>query len=307
MKDKKELFFKNNFNILLLAMICTILWGSAFPAVKIGYDLFNIEGSDIFSKVLFAGYRFFLAGVITIIISSLISKKFLMPKVNEIKGITILGIIQTTLQYIFFYIALANTTGVKGSIINSMGTFFAVILAHFLYKNDKMTKGKAIGCIIGFIGVFIVNYNSKGFDGHFSLMGDGLMILAAVCFAVGSIVSKHYVKNINTMTLTGYQLLVGGGALIIISKLFNASLKFASLNSIMLLFYLAFLSAVAFTLWTMLLKYNSVGKITIYNFLVPVFGAVLSSIFLKESILELRYLISLVLVCTGIYIVNKQN
>ncbi|MDD6795816.1 MAG: DMT family transporter [Clostridiaceae bacterium] len=307
MNNKKEIFFSKNINILILAIICTMLWGSAFPAVKIGYELFNIETTDLMSKILFAGYRFFLAGIITIIISSIISKKIVYPKLKELKAISILGLIQTTIQYIFFYVALANTSGVKGSIINSMGTFIAVILAHFIFKNDKLNPIKCIGCIVGFIGVFIVNYSSTGFSGNFSLAGDGLMILAAASFAIGSIISKKYAKSINSMTLTGYQLLIGGAVLIIIGVLTGSSLNFVSYESLLLLIYLATLSAVAFTLWTILLKYNSVGKITIYNFLVPVFGSSLSAIFLGESILEIKYLISLVLVCIGIYIVNKEN
>lgn len=307
MNNKKEIFFKKNVNILILAIICTILWGSAFPGVKIGYELFDIETTDLMSKILFAGYRFFLAGIMTILISSLISKKFLLPKKEEIKAISVLGLVQTTIQYIFFYVALANTTGVKGSIINSMGTFIAVILAHFIYQNDKLNMHKSIGCVIGFIGVFIVNYSANGFSGSFTFSGDGLMILAATSFAVGSIISKKYARTINSMVLTGYQLLIGGAILIVVAKLSGISLKFSSSASVLLLTYLAALSAVAFTIWTILLKYNSVGKITVYNFLVPVFGSFLSAIFLGESILEFKYLVSLILVCMGIYIVNKEK
>jgi drug/metabolite transporter (DMT)-like permease len=75
----------------------------------------------------------------------------------------------------------------------------------------------------------------------------------------------------------------------------------------MLLFYLALLSSVAFALWTILLKYNRVGMVTIFNFLVPIFGAILSAIFLGESILEWKNVIALVLVCTGIFLVTKES
>ena len=56
-----------------------------------------------------------------------------------------------------------------------------------------------------------------------------------------------------------------------------------------------------------MLKYNRVGEVTVFNFLIPVFGAILSAIFLGESILELKYMVALVLVCTGIYLVTKTS
>ena len=71
--------------------------------------------------------------------------------------------------------------------------------------------------------------------------------------------------------------------------------------------YMALLSSVAFTLWTTLLKHNRVGKISVYNFLVPVFGTILSALFLGESIWSWQNILALVLVCAGIYIVNRKK
>ena len=61
-----------------------------------------------------------------------------------------IGIFQTTLQYIFFYIGMANTTGVKGSVINASNAFVSIIVAHFLVKGERMTWKKGVGCILGF-------------------------------------------------------------------------------------------------------------------------------------------------------------
>ena len=69
---------------------------------------------------------------------------------------------------------------------------------------------------------------------------------------------------------------------------------------------MAFLSAAAFTVWTMLLKYNPASKIAVYNFLIPIFGTTFSVMFLNESIFNLRSLLALILACAGIYIVNKE-
>ncbi len=59
-----ERFYQNTAVRVFLALVCCALWGSAFPCVKIGYEMFQVEGSG--SQILFAGYRFFLAGVLTL-------------------------------------------------------------------------------------------------------------------------------------------------------------------------------------------------------------------------------------------------
>ena len=71
--------------------------------------------------------------------------------------------------------------------------------------------------------------------------------------------------------------------------------------------YLALLSSVAFTLWTILLKYNQIGRICIYNFVIPVSGIFLAGIVLHEDIWHLRYFGALLLVTAGIIIVNKTT
>lgn len=68
----------------------------------------------------------------------------------------------------------------------------------------------------------------------------------------------------------------------------------------------ALLSAAAFALWAALLKYNPVTKVAVFNFLVPVFGALLSALFLGETVLQWRNALALVLVCAGIWLVTTQ-
>jgi drug/metabolite transporter (DMT)-like permease len=109
----------------------------------------------------------------------------------------------------------------------------------------------------------------------------------------------------DVMVMTGYQLGFGGIVLLAMGYAAGATLREFTPGSATLLGYLAVLSAVAFTLWSLLLKYNQVGKVTVFNFLVPVFGAALSAICLNENIMELKNLVALVLVCSGIWLVTR--
>lgn len=307
MLDKLK-FYTNRINIIILAIVCTFLWGSAFPAIKVGYKLFNIDGSDVGSKLIFAGYRFLLAGIFVLLIKLLMKQSIFNLTFKDIKEITILGLGQTTLQYIFFYLGLTYTTGVRGSIINGTGTFFSIILAHFIYKNDKLNFNKALGCIVGFIGVIIVNIGGTSvLEGGISLKGEGFIMFAAFMLSVSSIYSKKISQNKDAYTITGYQLSIGGAVLILIGYLLDGNLTNFTFKSTTLLIYMALLSSVAFAIWSQLLKYNKVGVISVFNFLIPVFGTILSAIVLKENIFDIKIFIALILVCTGIYLVYRKK
>lgn len=304
----KTKFFTNRINIIVIAIICTFLWGSAFPAIKVGYELFDIASNDVGTKLIFAGYRFFLAGVFILIIKLAMKESIFNLNLKDIKEITILGIGQTTLQYIFFYLGMTYTTGVRGSIINGTGTFFSIILAHFIYKNDRLNFNKVIGCVVGFLGVIIVNLGTSSvLEGGISFRGEGFIMLAAFMLSISSIYSKKISQNKDAYLLTAYQLSIGGLVLTIIGYVLGGSLRNFTFAATSLLIYMALLSSVAFALWSQLLKYNKVGVISVFNFLIPVFGTILSAIVLKENIFDIKILIALLLVCLGIYLVYKKK
>ncbi|EPQ1144164.1 DMT family transporter [Citrobacter amalonaticus] len=300
----QPLFARKNV-VWLSAAFCCLLWGSAYPAIKSGYEIFQIAADDIPSKIVFAGYRFLFAGLLLLLLAIAQRKPIGRLSSRQFGQLTLLGVTQTSLQYIFFYIGLAFTTGVKGSIMNATGTFFSVLLAHFIYQNDKLSYNKTLGCILGFTGVMVVNFNSGLLDFNFTLAGDGSIVLAAFILSAATLYGKRLSQTVDPTVMTGYQLGIGGLVLVIGGYVFGGTLAAHGLASVAILGYLTLLSSVAFALWSILLKYNRVGMIAPFNFLIPVSGAVLSAIFLGENILEWKYAIALVLVCSGIWWVNK--
>lgn len=80
--NKKEAgsFLQKTIGVWFVALLCCALWGSAFPCVKIGYQMFAIEADQVAAQILFAGCRFTLAGILTILIGSILQKKILIPK-----------------------------------------------------------------------------------------------------------------------------------------------------------------------------------------------------------------------------------
>lgn len=302
---EKNNFFTKPLNIFICAIIATFLWGSAFPAIKIGYELFEIPSEDIPSKILFAGIRFTLAGLFVTAFNTVMHKRLMLPGKDQIGGILLLGFVQTTVQYIFFYISLIYLSGVKGSILNSIGNFFAVILAHLCFKGDRLNLTKIIGCCLGFGGVVLCCLGGESMDMSFTLMGDGFILIAAFCFASGSVMTKLITREADSVTVTGMHLSFGGILLVFIGLAFGGRLGIPNAQAFAMLMYLAFLSSVAFALWAQLLKHNPVGKISVYCFLNPVFGVILSGIFLGDEFFNLNTLLALALVSLGVYIVNR--
>ncbi|MDP5240487.1 DMT family transporter [Uliginosibacterium sp. 31-16] len=299
-------FFTRRPVVFALATLCCLLWGSAYPAIKNGYTLLHIAANDIPGKLLFAGWRFLFAGLVLLVFARFTGKSLRLKSLRETGEVCLLGLTQTSLQYVFFYLGLAYTTGVKGSIMNGTGTFFSVLLAHFIYHNDRLSAPRITGCLVGFVGVLVVNFSPELIDFNFALAGEGSVVLAAFILSAASIYGKRLSQHIDSVVLTGWQLGIGGLALLVAGWGTGGQLESFSLAATALMAYMVLLSSVAFALWTILLKYNRVGIVTVFNFLIPVFGAGLSALFLDESIFELKNLLALVLVCGGIWLVTRE-
>jgi drug/metabolite transporter (DMT)-like permease len=299
-------FFARPGSVMLLAGFCCLLWGSAYPAIKLGYKVFAITSHDIPAQMLFAGLRFTGAGLILLLAAALLGWSVLLPK-KEWLPVSVLGLTQTALQYVFFYIGMANAGGAKSAIINGTGTFFSVILAHFIYSDDRLSHRRIVGCSIGFAGVAAANYGPSLLQPDFRLAGEGSILLAAFILSAATIYGKMLSQRLNVIVMTGWQMTLGGLALCSAGILTGGRLQGFTPASIGLLTYMALLSSLAFGLWSTLLKYNPVGRVTIYNFLVPVFGVALSAIFLHEAVFVWKNLLALVLVCGGICLVTTEK
>jgi len=301
-------FIQSRTGVFLLATLCCLLWGSAYPAIKTGYALFGVSKADTAAQLLFAGYRFALAGTFLLLAASAMGRRVLALEPRQWGQVALLGLTQTAVQYVFFYVGLAHASGVKSSIMNATGVFFSVVIAHFLYADDRLSSRKALGCLAGFLGVVVVNLGGKGhLDFDFRLIGEGFVVIAAFVLAAASIYGKRLSRDIDPLVMTGWQLGIGGLLLTGTGLAGGGHLATATLPSASLLLYLALLSSFAFALWSLLLKHNPVGLIAAFNFLIPVFGVALSAIFLGESLLHWSYLAALLLVCAGIWIVTRTS
>lgn len=278
------------------ALFCCALWGVSTPIVKMGYDY--VDESNVPSLLLWVGLQFIVSGILTIGIYSIISKRFIFPQKKSAKGIIIISILQTVLQYALLYIGLSQTTSVKGAILKSTDVFFVALIASLIFKLEKLTSKKLISCIIGFLGIIIMNLNGLTFN--INPVGDGLVLLGIISYSFSVIMTKLFAQKENPIILCGYQMSLGGIVLSLVGFMLNGKFDFVRMLPVFIC--LSLIYAVSYTLWTVLLKYNPASGVTIYSFMTPVFGVIFSSLLLSEDggVATVNLIIALLLVCVGI-------
>lgn len=291
-----------------------LLWGSAFPCIKIGYGLFGIASNDVPSILAFAGMRFALAGLMVIVGVSIVRRRALMPTRHDLPAIGVLALFQTVLQYVLFYVGLAHCAGVTSSILEASNSFICVLLAALVFRFERLTARKVLGCLIGFAGVVLVNVTGAEGGFSFTLAGEGMVLLSTVAAAASSNLAKRFaVQGHDPVLLSGWQFLAGGAVMMAIGFAAGGHVLPAdaanALPAYALLAYMGFISAAAYTLWSMTLAVNPVSRVAVFGFMNPVFGVVLSAVLLGETnvVSPLVALASLALVSVGIVVVNRPE
>ena len=176
-------------------------------------------------------------------------------------------------------------------------------------RNEKLTGRKLIGCLLGFAGVVLINLNGSTLDMGFKLTGEGFVLISQVSYAVSTLLINRYSKKMSPVLLSGSQFFAGGILLFIIGKFMGGHLDKLTAAGAVLILYLALVSAVAYTLWSILLAHNPVSRVAILGFVNPLCSVILSALVLGEvqEAFNLYSLSALVMVCVGIYIVNFRK
>ncbi len=293
----------------IFAFTAAFLWGWAYPLIKLGFVEFNITTEMTGSKMLFAGIRFFISGIIILSVAHIANRSFKLKeraKANILWSCLFLlafTLLNTTLHYACFYIGLSHSQGSRAAILNSLSVFVLVILACTFFKSDKLTLRKVVGCTIGFAGILSLNLGG-GDSGAFTLLGDGMIILNALCGACAGLMTRGVGQRVDVFVGTGLSLGIGGALLVIPGLLMGGTLPHITFLGLLYLLMLIGISTIGFTLYNKLLTCNPVGKIAIWNSLIPVVGAVTSCLCLYEPF-EWKYAAAATLTTAGIYIINK--
>ncbi len=303
---KPHSVFEKKSVMIITAMFCCLLWGSAFPSLKITYQL--LGNVDEFQKIWLAGLRFTLAGVGILVFAKLKMRTVLKPKAKEMPFILLIALLQTFGAYVLYYIGLGHTTAVKTAVLSSLSAFLVAVMSHFMTKNDRLGWKKGLGLLCGFAGVLAVNVTMlSGAVFSFSLLGEGFVVLHSLLIAIALVLVRKFGGTIDVVRLSGWQFFFGGLLLCITGYIGSPGGVEMSAGVIALLFYMAAIAGVAFTLWYVLLKYHNATLLEQYKFANPLFGTALSVLFVPGEHIGIEMIAAVALVAAGMVIVNRHD
>ena len=307
MKEKQAQavsLFQRPLWVAIFALTAAVVWGWAYPLIKLGFKEFAITPEMTGSKMLFAGVRFCLSGLIILAMAKGRGFSFRLRQRSDCGFLLLYALFNTTFHYAFFYFGLSHSEGARAAILNTLSVFTVVILACLFFKSDKLTLRKILGCLIGFLGILALNLGGEQGGTGFTWLGDGMIILNALSSAVASLMTRGLSQRVNVFVGTGYSLALGGFLLIVPGLLLRGTLPLITPLGLFYLLLLIGISTTGFSLYNKLLSCNPVGKVAIYNSLIPVIGALTSCLCLGETFYT-KYLIAGALATWGIYLVNK--
>ena len=214
---------------------------------------------------------------------------------------------QTIIQYVFFYIGVAHTASAKGAIIQGLQAFTSILIACFIFRTERMNALKWIGGLIGVAGVVVVNWTKDGFGGGVRLIGEGFVIISMVASACSTGLIKKFGQFDSPVVMSGWQFMLGGAVMALGGFAAGGRLVSDNPMAYVVLLYLALLSAVAYSLWAVLLRVNPVSRVAVYTFLQPIFGVILSLLLVDRNndAPLLRYAAALAMICVSIAVVNR--
>ena len=282
------------------AVVACALWGSAFPAVKIGFGYF--DRLDLETRLAFAGIRFFLAGIMLLVFVPRLRERFrAAPKVMLFGA----ALLQVGVQYYFFYWGLALISASLTAIIVGTGSFWWVLAAPLVDKSEKATVKQFAILAIGFFGVVTCMYE----PGNTVKIGGALLILLATLGGTGAVLLvRPLSRYVPVMFITGFSLFCGGLGFMMATPVRTFEILAESpWQLVVLTVYLAFLSAAAFSIWYWLITLYEVARLSVYRFLIPVFGVFESVIFIADESLSPQLMVGGGLVVVAIVLLERTS
>lgn len=285
------------------ALACCLLWGSAVPGVAVGYGLFGIPGGAAGGQMVFAGVRFALAGACILAGWSIRNRRLPRLGAHGTVDAAKLCLTWTVGQYTCYYLGLAHATGVSASLIQGLEVFTALVVGACVFHSEPLTARKVAGSLVGVGGLALFNWGGAM---GFSLDGEGLLALATVFAAVASVLASRYSRRSDPVLLAGWQFVMGGAVLWAVGAALGGGLAPSGPAAWGVLAWLVVVSAVAYTVWSVLLATHPVSSVVVYSFTLPIFGVAVSLLTLGDQghPLGVVALASIAVVCLGIWLVE---
>ncbi|WP_196599924.1 DMT family transporter [Pectinatus frisingensis] len=282
----------------ILAFSTSLIWSTTFVSTK--YLL------QVFTPIDILFIRFIMGFITLCIIYPRDLLKF--NKKGELY-FAAAGLTGVTMYYLLENIALTYTLASNVGIIVSTAPIFTAIAAHLFLSGERLHKAFFIGFILAISGIILITFNNS-FNLHINPLGDLLAVLAAIVWAIYSILTKQIaVMNYNMITATRKMFFYG---LLFMLPIFYCQGIVINLNEFTNISYLLnilFLgigaSAICFVTWNLAIDYLGATDCTAYIYLGPVITITTAAVFLDEKI-SVTTIIGCLLTFSGLLISENR-
>jgi len=280
-----------------LLVVLALIWASAFFNIKIA--------TESFGPITIAFLRVFF-GSIPVLLLCFYKKIKIEAFSKDWYWFAIIGFVNLVLPFFLIAYGVKSVQSNLAAILMSTTPLSSTILGHFYTKNEKFNLVKTFGILIGFSGIiYLFSDNLLINDSNF--ISALLILLGSTCYVIGGVLTLKISKKKNenvTGSILIWAVLILIPFVYFIEKPWNSV---PSVESTISVVYLGMVSTgVAWLLRFKILKDNGLIFQSQVSYLIPIFGTILSYIFLKEIITP-KVLLSLLAVVVGIYFVKKAD
>lgn len=276
--------------------ILGLIWGSSFLFIKLGVN----EMPPAFV----AGGR--LASGLLFLLFALRVQHLGLPRRDLLGKLLVVAFFNNTVPWILIPWGEQHISSALASVLNATMPLFTVLVAHIATRDDRLTWLKLAGIVLGFAGVVaLIGGDLRDITGN-SALGDLAVLVASVSYGLGAVYARQNLRGEDHTVLATGQL---GLALVLTSPLMLLSLgdlhAIPSLTAIAAVVALGVLgSGLAYTIYYWLIERASASQVSVVSYLLPVTGVLWGAALLSEPI-GANTVAGLILICAGIFLVNK--
>jgi len=256
--------------------------------------------------LIFGGMRAFIGGLTLLIILIVLRRPF-FPGRQEWRAIFLIGLVSTTLNFGAMFLSPDFIGAGIASVLGNLQPLIALLLAA-IFLGERMTVPKITAMIFGLAGVILITFPAISGTPRYGIGGSLLALSISVSSAIGTILAKHLIKKANFLIFAAWQLIIGSLPLLAISILVEPVKMIAwTLNFFGILLFLALVGTSLVTaVWYWLLQNQEVGFLSLFLFLIPLFGLGIAALVFDER-LDLLASIGVILILAGIGVIVSRK